>query len=248
MNERDPLEALAGRRHQREAETARAARLEHKLGPSKAASKQSKTLKLSLESRSFPVLAATLLLSVGAAVLVTITAAQFSEDETILGIVGALAWIGAFLLVDALITGYERARELRWLERLPFGFDRDAYLVALSINHGSNAKVELRVEFCAPIPEHARATVRDAVAEACFGRVGGLATKPAESSVRFEADALQVESPPIQTRFTRQSGEGESKPVHHNRFVHRWLRRCIDAGLSTVHARYPIDQLHISLR
>lgn len=106
----------------------------------------------------------------------------------------------------------------------------------------------MRVEFSTPIPNDARATVCDALSEACFGRFGPLTAKKRESKACFEGDELRIESPKLETSFMQQSNDGDSKTVHHNRFLHLWLRRCVDKGLLVVHSSYPIAKLDVSIR
>lgn len=248
MNEPDPLERLAGRRRERVARTSDTADRERARAPAKAARARNKVLDLSLESRSIPVMLASLVVSIGCAALTVFGVWSVTHNQGLVGGVGAIVWLGFFLLINFAVVSYERARELRWLEQIPFAIDRERYVIALSNAYTSNVCVELLVEFITPIPDGDRAMIADAVAEACFGRVGGLTSKTRESKATFQGHALQIKSPSIQTSFLHQPKDGDSKTVHHNRFVHRWLRRCVDKGLRAVHVRFPIARAQVSIK
>ena len=129
-----------------------------------------------------------------------------------------------------------RERELAWLRGLPFEFNVDSYLSSLG-QERMNAKAELSARFEAPVPEAEREAVSAVIAGAC---------KTIDRSWMRDG-TLIVRSADIETWFMRSSSTSGSSSYHSNRRVHQWFRDSVGKGLLTIHARYPIRAISVSI-
>lgn len=111
----------------------------------------------------------------------------------------------------------DRAR--RFLSSMPFEFDHEAYLRALSAKH-MNASVTVRVRFAAEVPEAAQRTIEDAM-------VGAIGAGRAE----MDDGVLVVSSPSLQGWFVTTS-DTSSGSKHSNHLHHAWFRRLCAKGSS----------------
>ena len=249
MPEPDPLEALAAKGRESQAREQDEQSRKHKARRARARRKHSDVLRLSLESQSGGVIAFTMLTASGIAALLGFGAWLLTDNDVMFGVVAAVGFVPGFLLVNRLVSNFEGDRELRWLDQVPFPLDREHYLARLSTLYSSDVRVNVKVQFIAPVPESARALIVEAMSEAVFIKVDeGPAAKKRRSKIAFRSDSLHIDSPAITTQFThRSTNGGSSKTVHHNRYVHRWFRRCLDRGLGAVRARYLIEAVEFTI-
>lgn len=137
-----------------------------------------------------------------------------------------------FLLV---VRRRHREEQYRWLDAFPYSFNKEQYLRSLSKEY-MKASVEVTVSFTSPVPKEDCQTIADAI----LGAVG-------ECQVKWRGEALSILSPKLDTYFEHRDSDNNSSSVYNNYKLHQWFRRCVDEGLSAVHARYPIHSLNVSI-
>lgn len=142
--------------------------------------------------------------------------------------IGLFGGMGAVAAGGMWMASRTYTRQLTWLDRLPFAFDIDGYLGALSTGRG-NTRCQVDLVFMEPVPDEARETLQaaaravDGVKHADFRKDGRL---------RIRSDELQTWFVPGKNR----------KPYHSNAPVHRWFRAVADGPITAIHAHHPLER------
>jgi hypothetical protein len=145
--------------------------------------------------------------------------------------------LGIIVLVPGgswFFTKRRRESQLRWMRRLPFGFDLEGYLDELT-EERVETLATIRIVFATP----ARGADRDVIEDAIDGAVE-------TENGRWKKGGVFVVSQRVTTQFV-DSREMVSTSSYNNHEVHAWMRACVSKALLDVHETYPIDSIRVEL-
>ncbi len=145
-----------------------------------------------------------------------------------LAVVGLLVVVGSFWVGVALGYRLRRKGQIRWMARLPFRFDHEAYVETLS--HGrTSSSVRVSVRFASGIERGDKELILDAIH-------GAVEVEHA----KWKSSALEIVSRPMSTYVIAR---GDTPSHYINALPHKWFRLLVEDGLLTIHGRFPLTKV-----
>lgn len=126
-----------------------------------------------------------------------------------------------------------RARQLEWLDGLPFDIGVEQYLDALAIRRSTGRPV-LRVEFAETLESSVREDIDGAL----------LVGIDAEER-SWSGNVVEVTGPVLSS--SSRDEDNTNREHYSNARVHSWVRQSIDRGLIPVHDAHPIESVRVSI-